>query len=734
MALAISQPTNAAPAEPGAPDSTAIRNAGDRWRELAGNEVAIIAGSALDFSGTLVGADQRQLCATSVLGALSSFVPSKAELPAYIAQLKRSGYNMVRFHAVDGFLMGKATADFDFDPQRLDDFDRLVAELGKAGIGVMSDILTLDSGGYGNVPNRWSSSKQLKLRLNLDDPEARQHWQTLVDKVFARRNPYLGHSLLEDPNLKLVALVNEGGMVFTSIFSKGFPQLVRPNFNQWLAKKYGDADGLRRAWKTEAKAGEDPKAGSVELPEYMARTVNPRSEDFARYLTDQERGTFGWMSAYLQGKGYKGLITSINNETAVQKAASRQALSAVDLHMYNDLPEGSFDTPMTVKHASVFDNDIQFIRYLLPQRIWGKPVYVSEFGDVYWNKNRREGNVLFGAYAALQGWDGICQYGENATQLRYDMQKKFGRYSSQYPGYVWSDPIADAADRMNALLYRRGDVSPARKTVALIYREAGALQGWVPYVRNVDLSVARLGFISRIGYLPEANVGADNRPTAQAKAPTPDLLLDPFANAADMAPPARAQFMMKGAQNGAWLERVARLREAGLIEKANLTDAAAGVIESDTGQIAVDLPGHRARIVTPRSEVLMFRDKAFDGRFLRVTEATPEQTVGVFSVDGTPLATAKRLLLVQLTDARPTDMRFADPDAKTVTNWGHWPMRLRGGIAALKLGIDGAGWKLYALNLDGSRRDARPVGADGTLLLDNLAGDGATVYYELVRD
>jgi len=739
MAATMAGPTNAAPADAAAPDAAkpdaaAIKGAGERWREIPSPEIAIIAGSALDFTATLNGADQRQLCATSVLGALSSFVPSKAEMPAYIAQLKRSGFNMVRFHAVDAFLAAKATKDFDLDPQRLDDFDRFTAELGKAGIGVMSDILTLDSGAYGNIPNRWRSDTQLKVRLNLDDPEARKHWQTLVDRVFARRNPYLGHSLLEDPNLKLVALVNEGGLAFTSLLSKGFPQLVRPSFNQWLAKKYGDAAGLRAAWKGEAHGDEDPKAGTVELPEVMARTVNPRSEDFARYLTDQERYTFGWMTEYLQGKGYKGLITSINNETAVQKTASRSALSAVDLHLYNELPEGSFDTPMTIKHESVFDADLKMIRALLPTRIWGKPMYVSEFGDVYWNRNRREGNVLFGAYAALQGWDGICQYGENATQLRYDAAKKTGRYSTNYPFYVWSDPINSAADRMNALLYRRGDVSLARKSVGMVYREAAAQQGWVPYMRNVDPSLARLGLVSRIGNVPEALVDGDGRPTAQAKAPAPDLVLDPFKNIGDMTPPARAQFMAKGAQNGAWMERVARLREGGMIDKANTTDATNGVVESDTGQIAVDMPGHRARIVTPKSEVLIFRDKRFDGQFMTVADATPEQTIGVFSVDGTPLTSAKRLLLVQLTDARPTDMRFSDSDAKTVTNWGHWPVRLRGGIAALKFGIGGAGWNLYALNLDGSRRDKRAVGADGSVLLDNLAGDGATMYYELVRE
>ncbi|WP_028311932.1 beta-galactosidase [Derxia gummosa] len=739
LVIATSEPTNAAPVEPAAPDATYLRNAAARWREPASPELAVVAGSALDFSATLAGADQRQLCATSVLGGLNSLAPSKAEMPAYLAQLRRSGYNLVRFHAVDAALMDKATKDFDFDPQKQDDFDRFAAELSKAGIGIMSDILTLDSGAYGNIPNRWRSDTQLKLRLNLDDPEARQHWKTLVDKVFARKNPYLGHSLLEDPALKVVALVNEGGIAFTSLMNRQtFPQLVRPRFNDWLAKKYGDADGLKKAWQAEAGNDEDPKRGTVELPVYMARNVNPRNEDFARFLTDQERATFGWMTAYLQSKGYKGLITAINNETAVQKVASRSALSAVDLHMYNDLPEGSFETPMTVKHESVFDNDLKFIRQLLPTRVWGKPFYVSEFGDVYWNRNRREGNVLFGAYAALQGWDGICQYGENATQLRYDAQKKFGRYSTQYPFYVWDDPIAAASDRINALLFRRGDVSPAKRAVAMVYREGPAQTGWVPYVRNADPSLARLGFISRVGWMPEAAVDGAGKPAAAAKlaGATPDLVLDPFGgNGADMAPPARAQLLMKaGAQNGAWLERVARLREGGLLDKANATDAAAGVIESDTGQVMVDLPGHRARVVTPRSELVMFRDRPLDGRFLRVDRATAEQTIGVFAVDAAPLASSKRLLLVQLTDARPTDMRFADPDQKTVTNWGHWPVTLRGGVAMLKLGIDGAGWKLYALNLDGSRREARPVGADGSVLLDNLAGDGATVYYELVRE
>ena len=71
------------------------------------------------------------------------------------------------------------------------------------------------NGGYGNIRQRWISRHDVHLGVYYDEKK-QEHWKTLMEKLFVPVNPYTGMSILDDPALAGLILVNEGGLAFTN--------------------------------------------------------------------------------------------------------------------------------------------------------------------------------------------------------------------------------------------------------------------------------------------------------------------------------------------------------------------------------------------------------------------------------------------------------------------------------------------------------------------------------------
>ena len=111
----------------------------DAWHPLREATLAVEQGSILDLSGfrapTVAGAKgwvesdakghlhfadvaspQRFLCASMVPSEPNGGFPDKDEANRWVEQMKRTGYNLVRFHFTDAILMTGRKGEFDFDP------------------------------------------------------------------------------------------------------------------------------------------------------------------------------------------------------------------------------------------------------------------------------------------------------------------------------------------------------------------------------------------------------------------------------------------------------------------------------------------------------------------------------------------------------------------------------------------------------------------------------------------
>ena len=101
-----------------------------------------------------------------------------------------------------------------------------------------------------------------------------------------------------------------------------------------------------------------------------------------------------------------------------------------------------------------------------------------------------------------------------------------------------------------------------------------------------------------------------------------------------------------------------------------------------------------------------------------------------------PIRSAKRLLLVRLTNALNTDMAFTDKDMTQLESIGTIPSLLRNSKFTVRIrNANAAGLKLYPLTLEGipTGKSIAPVSVKGNIATFTVdtARDGNTVYFEI---
>lgn len=717
--------------------------AADNWYPMSDRSLEVVPGSVLDFSAIPpsgpAGANgwvkidgngrlgfagraspQRFLCASIVPSPPNGGVPDKAEADRWVTQLKRTGYNLVRFHYVDASLMTNRKGDFDFDPVALDRLRYLMAKLKAAGIYWVVDGLTSENGAYGDVkPNRWVNRYNLKARLYYD-PAALEHWKRLVTTLWGSVNPYTGLAPLKDPAMLGMILVNEGGLSFVMNPGGHYPKELNAAFGTWLASRYPDDAALGKAWGRDATGGEHV-GRPVEVPDQM-RGNGKRARDFAAFVADRETELYRAMEAHVRSLGFKGIVTSYDNWNFNHEDVVRAQLQWVDMHAYQSLPSQFAQPGSTMAQTSILDDAGRYGRILANARQWGKPFTVSEYGQPFWNQWRFESAAWIPALAAFQGWDGICQFAELPVLLKYD-EAGTGRRQAMYPFGVGADPIARAGERLAALLFLRGDVQQSRSRVVLdsdpkALFAGGNIWGQIPE------QLSRLALVSGTG---ENSTGS---PAGTGSAREVHFQLGQGPGQMEKV---RNVALRQGFLLGD--DPVAKLRAAGALGAANRTNMPAGLFESDTGQMLFDMAGKKLSITTPRTVALVLRSGSMRTGPVELTNLSSPATVAVGAVDNQAIGTSRRLLVWVLTDAENTGMEFADPGRATLKAIGRFPPRLRPVTGQLAIRSSVPGLKVWAVDQTGRRVAEVPSHfQDGALrfAVDNMApGFGPVTYFEV---
>lgn len=662
---------------------TVIR-AGSEWKELK-LPVRIRPGSPLDFSGLRRNAGKQPGQITAALD--GHFAPEdnpgerirffgtnlcqELLVPAYedaellAENLAAAGYNSVRLHQFEKFIMDWNASDTrSFNPESLDRFFHLYAKLREKGMYITTDIYATRPirPGDGIAECRNSTRDDLRKFLNFFSETALDDWKEYARRLFTLRNPYTGLSMAEDPALFAVNLDNESPLYHVWKSAPEFMPLVEAAYEEWLKQR------------------------NLHTPEF----VKERGRTFHRFLAERQSTVMAEQARFLREElGMKALITNLNNNASPSLQPFRNTLDLVDVHIYHDHPSypmNNWKPPVKMTQTSDISGMAGSMRGSMPVRIPGKPLIATEINYCYPNRFRSEAGALIGAYAALQGWDGLYRFCHGFRRNEITGQTVPGAFNTIH------DPVGILTERIIFFLFGRGDVSAAGEMLCYLWDDE-------QYGERFPREFALLGLFTGIGSTPKNAVptGCTGIDTGRA----------------------------------GWRDHLPEAAQAALDQMETHT-----VAKSSTGEIMLDAKAKQLRVVTPKSEVLTFDGTAARGRFLRAHGADGFCTVSVHSLDGRPLAESQEMLLFHLTDSLADNTRFLSPDRTLVDNYGRFPLLLRRGRVEVALDVTGDNWEVHALDLGGNTQGAIPARQmSGALrfIADTHGPAGTTMVYHLKR-
>jgi hypothetical protein len=610
-------------------------------------------------------------------------------------RLAKSGYNTVRLHHFDRELRDPKGNSYDLLPQQLDRLDYLFAALKRRGIYVNIDLYTArrfskeetaafglgDSVPAGEQPNRF------KAIVAISD-EAFVSWKKFSAALLTHKNPYTGLTWAEDPALIGICPVNENTLTNELRHAPDLLPVYEKHFEHWL-ETHQDQD----------------KAG-----------LN-RDELFNRFLLDTQLVSEARQREFLRSIGVQAPLTGTNYVDAEAQTWLREALDYVDNHVYADhpkFPDGSaWQSPAHFRQKSSTRDSARVPRVIMTSRVFGKPFTVTEYDSVSLNTYRAEGGALMPAYASLQDWDAVYTFAYASSREAVLAPGKFEIFD------LTSDPINLLADRVAALLFRRGDIAAARRCLQFRVDLASALAGPKAQWHDFPSSFSFLGLVSRIG-----------SGTQLPPAPFP---LAAVVTDIGQKPPAGDSSKVYPADPGL----ASRLAADGVLPAESVKGEETS-FTSDTGQLHLNTAEGTFQSTTPCSESFVLPPSSqLDGTFASVKNGAAFGTVQVLSLDGKPLKESERLLVLHLTDSAYSGMKFGDQDHRILLSNGKLPHLIKRGEATVSLDLDPQfTWQAWALDYDGSRQQEIPlVRQQGRYLLpaQTVTGQHVQLAYEIIR-
>jgi hypothetical protein len=740
----------ASPAETaGSGTAPVVVTAGAEWVPLRA-ELDIEPGSALDFSAlgltevpagkhgrVIARADGQFAFADSpekarrfygVNFCFGAHYLSPAEADRVAERLSRLGYNAARIHHYERDLVQGQASTTRLNPQKLEQFDGLVAALIRRGIYLTTDLYVSRPVPYREVGiDRPGLIPMDTFKILVPvHAGAYENWKQFARALLDHVNPYTQRRYAEEPALAWLAMINEGnfGNFFRDL--QTFPEW-KAAWNQWLVKHYTTRPALAAAWGQELKDSEDPAAGSVEFPARL-QADGLRARDCTAFLAATERAMVLRMKGFLKDElGCRALVSNSSSWTRFTTDQSARAIyDYVDDHFYVDHPQflqGSWRLPSRCANSSPLAEGAAGGRAITFTRLFDKPFTVTEYNYSGPGRFRGVGGILTGSLGALQGWGGIWRFAYSHSREAMLNPSRMGYFD------MASDPLSQAAERASLCLFLRGDLQTAPHSVALVMTEADLARPankiptlapkwhWLAWVTRIGTQVAP----SAQTALPHTAILPLGWQTpASAYSAKQVLPLDPY-----------------GAGNDSlWAALKDRIPEP----PGEPTSPERKFYRGETGEITIDAPKDQLVLDTPRTAggyapAGGALETARGG--VKVQILGSGATVWVSALDANPIRTSRRLLVTHLTDLQNTDIRYAEAARQTLLDWGRLPHLVRAGKAEVAIRLESPGqYHVWALAPGGKRLAELPVKTEASLLrfTADVAGDpaaGARMLYEV---
>ena len=611
--------------------------------------------------------------------------PDKENADKLADAFAAAGYNIMRIHHYDEPIIDKSSPGrLGFDPDKLDKLDYLVATMKKRGIYITTDLyvsrVLADDAVEKDIG--WDKSMTANKAAFFVSRKAVENWQTFSKTLLNHVNPYTGLAWKDDPAIVSISLVNENTIFGSSnaMFSH-FEKL----FNKWLEAK--------------------------------SITANDKDRSFLRkiFLSEVYGNFYKEQKAFLDSLGVRAMITDQNFWEGYSVTLMRKNYDIVDTHKYYGHPsfiEKPWSLPAKMKNTSSISEYGGCIS-LSDCQIAGKPFSITEWNYVNNNDHCAEGAFLVGAYGSLHRWDMLCRFA-------------YAHATVNFADPVWTTIYFDAnivslfSDRAGALFYLREDVKPSDITITSFLPE--------DYLTRPDSEKnSQSPLLRRIGLYAATEVEINPTPSG-FKIPQNS----PFAVAAEKAVIEQNKF-----EKPVILDSRANLPELSKLTGGKL-DVENERYESSTSEMVLDKKNETWQLVTPRSEAFIGpKGKSFKGNFSEIRNSRGWSATLVSSIDNNPLKDSSKILILHLSDIKNTNMRFDDPEMTILRSNGTKPLLARKTDIIVKFKNPMEGWKLYALNNDGTRGDEIEMDRTAEMAsvrLSTVKGRTVIFAYELVKE
>lgn len=634
----------------------------------------------------------------------------KQDIAEFARQVRRHGYNVLRLHCVwDEYVMDDTQVDGVPDPAKLDLVYYLIGELKKNGVYVYLDIVGYNLG-Y-RRPAKQVDSMIYKAGLMIGDPELRDRWQGCA-KLMQQINPYTNLALMDDPALLCVNFFNEqatGAKIMLTDKRDKMPATFLAEY--------------QKQWNQWSKSDRD-----VPIPNLYANT--PEAKAFHLFFTSLSLSNANWYLDVVRHLGYRGLVTQYNSNPDLGCSLVRwQTSGIVSTNSYHAHPSNDQRSGSTTDQSSSIENLAQTWCYANGWRFQDRPLIASELNHCFWSRYRHEGGLLYPAYSALNRFSGLLWH-QGAVDLT--VNDKWPRGGGVGVFSIANSPVARANAFLSVCLFGRGDVKAAPHRVELEISPEYLAQNSRDTANSIQ---RRIGLLTNFsiafpGVAPAPGVG-----TPEAA----DIRLRPDAGSEVVD----GQWFStsKEAKNSKFSldEFVKELKAKGILAADNISDPAAGIYQSETGEITMRVGEKLLKVVTPRTEaVSLLADKSELLKNLEVKKSSVDALVSASAMDGKSLNQSSRIVFLYITQEANSEMELSY-DQSLLFKRGSAPVLLRCGSLAAELNLADAGkFSFYALGYDGARREKLPVRVSGNKVLIDLntakLKDGPTPFFELIKE
>jgi len=605
-------------------------------------------------------------------------------------RLYRLGYNAVRIHHYEGGLAEGQADSTQFNAQRLEQLDNLLAACKQRGLYITTDLFV-------SRPVKWKDigidkdghvpMDTFKILIPVNE-KAYENWKAFSKNFLTHVNPRTKVSYAEEPALAWLSMINEGnaGNFFGEL--RKYPEWQQA-WAGWLKKTYATQEKLAAGWGGELKAGEELEKASVAMPDNIYN-ANVRTRDAMLFLTDIEIDMIERMKKFLRDElKCKALITNCNAWThPLCMQFARQHYDYVDDHFYIDHPEflekpwqlpSRCPNTSPIKTGGIGGKSCAFLR------IMDKPFTITEFNYSGPGRYRGVGGILTGAIGSIQDWSGLWRF----AYAHWDGALREPQRITYFD--MASDPLGQASERATLMLFLRGDMRPAKGGIiqAVAKKDLPALKS-MPWAAP-DWQWAAL--MTRVGFQedPQWSYWLAGEQWAQ---------FEKIEEAAKKAP--NAALFADGQTKK--LDVLNQLKAK--LPKDHPLDPSKNLFRSVTGEITLNGQEDTMILDTPRTAggYAPAGKSIVTNNGVKIEIQDADATAWVSALDDKPIGKSARLLVTHLTDLQNTDIKYAEAARQTLLEWGKLPHLVRAGKAVIEIKHESGGTlKVWALSTSGRR-------------------------------